>query len=58
LAQQIRIWDRPEDQIQINTYVVEISRNDDLFGGVDWSNTLGQCVCLPGEMELTCQKLD
>jgi Bacterial type II and III secretion system protein len=42
LAQQIKIWDRPEDQIQINTYVVEISRNDDLFGGVDWSNTLGQ----------------
>jgi Bacterial type II and III secretion system protein len=42
LAQQIRVWDRPEDQIQINTYVVEISRNDDLFGGVDWSNTLGR----------------
>jgi type II secretory pathway component GspD/PulD (secretin) len=42
LAQQIRIWDRPEDQIQINTYVVEVSTNDDLFGGVDWSNTLGQ----------------
>jgi type II secretory pathway component GspD/PulD (secretin) len=42
LAQQIRIWDRPENQIQINTYVVEVSTNDDLFGGVDWSNTLGQ----------------
>lgn len=42
LALQIKVWDRPEDQIQINTYVVEISRNDDLFGGVDWSNTLGQ----------------
>jgi type II secretory pathway component GspD/PulD (secretin) len=42
LAQQIKIWDRPEDQIQINTYVVEVSNNDDLFGGVDWSNTLGQ----------------
>lgn len=42
LAQQIKIWDRPEDQIQINTYVVEVSTNDDLFGGVDWSNTLGQ----------------
>jgi len=42
LAQQIRVWDRPEDQIQINTYVVEVSTNDDLFGGVDWSNTLGQ----------------
>ncbi|HEY1476652.1 MAG TPA: hypothetical protein VGF37_03115 [Chthoniobacterales bacterium] len=42
LAQQINIWDRPEDQIQINTYVVEVSTNDDLFGGVDWSNTLGQ----------------
>jgi type II secretory pathway component GspD/PulD (secretin) len=42
LARQIKIWDRPEDQIQINTYVVEVSSNDDLFGGVDWSNTLGQ----------------
>jgi type II secretory pathway component GspD/PulD (secretin) len=42
LAQQIKIWDRPENQIQINTYVVEVSTNDDLFGGVDWSNTLGQ----------------
>ena len=42
LPQQIKIWDRPEDQIQINTYVVEVSNNDDLFGGVDWSNTLGQ----------------
>jgi type II secretory pathway component GspD/PulD (secretin) len=42
LAAQIKIWDRPENQIQINTYVVEVSRNDDLFGGVDWSNTLGQ----------------
>jgi general secretion pathway protein D len=42
LAEQIRIWDRPEDQIQVNTYVVEVSNNDDLFGGVDWSNTLGQ----------------
>ena len=42
LARQIIIWDRPEDQIQINTYVVEVSSNDDLFGGVDWSNTLGQ----------------
>ena len=41
LAQQIRIWDRPEDQIQLNTYVVEVVSNDDLFGGVDWSNTLG-----------------
>jgi general secretion pathway protein D len=42
LAAQIKIWDRPENQIQINTYVVEVSKNDDLFGGVDWSNTLGQ----------------
>jgi type II secretory pathway component GspD/PulD (secretin) len=42
LAAQIRIWDRQENQIQINTYVVEVSKNDDLFGGVDWSNTLGQ----------------
>ena len=42
LARQIKVWDRPEDQIQINTYVVEVSSNDDLFGGVDWSNTLGQ----------------
>ncbi len=42
LADQIRVWDRQENQIQINTYVVEVSRNDDLFGGVDWSNTLGQ----------------
>jgi general secretion pathway protein D len=42
LAHQIRLWDRQEDQIQINTYVVEVSTNDDLFGGVDWSNTLGQ----------------
>ncbi len=42
LADQIRIWDRQENQIQINTYVVEVSKNDDLFGGVDWSNTLGQ----------------
>ncbi len=42
LADQIRVWDRQENQIQINTYVVEISKNDDLFGGVDWSNTLGQ----------------
>jgi type II secretory pathway component GspD/PulD (secretin) len=42
LADQIRIWDRQENQIQINTYVVEISKNDDLFGGVDWSSTLGQ----------------
>jgi Bacterial type II and III secretion system protein len=42
LARQLRIWDRPEDQIQINTYVVEVSNTDDLFGGVDWSNTLGQ----------------
>jgi type II secretory pathway component GspD/PulD (secretin) len=58
LAQQIKIWDRPENQIQINTYVVEVSTNDDLFGGVDWSNTLGQCVCFLGEMESTCQKID
>ncbi len=42
LADQIRVWDRQENQIQINTYVVEVSKNDDLFGGVDWSNTLGQ----------------
>jgi hypothetical protein len=42
LAAQIRIWDRPEDQLQINTYVVEVDTTDDLFGGVDWSNTLGQ----------------
>src|SRR5580692_2434886 len=42
LAAQIRIWDRPEDQLQINTYVVEVDNSDDLFGGVDWSNTLGQ----------------
>ena len=42
LAAQIRIWDQPENQIQINTYVVEVSNSDDLFGGVDWSNTLGQ----------------
>jgi type II secretory pathway component GspD/PulD (secretin) len=42
LAEQIRVWDRPEDQIQINTYVVEVDTNDDLFGGVDWSNTFGQ----------------
>jgi type II secretory pathway component GspD/PulD (secretin) len=42
LADQIRIWDRQENQIQINTYVVEVSKNDDLFGGVDWSSTLGQ----------------
>jgi hypothetical protein len=41
LAHQLRLWDRPEDQIQINTYVVEIDKNDDAFGGVDWSNTLG-----------------
>ena len=41
LAQQIKIWDRPENQIQINTYVVEVNNSDDLFGGVDWSNTLG-----------------
>ncbi len=42
LNDQIRTWDRQENQIQINTYVVEVSKNDDLFGGVDWSNTLGQ----------------
>jgi type II secretory pathway component GspD/PulD (secretin) len=42
LAEQIRVWDREENQIQINTYVIEITKNDDLFGGVDWSNTLGQ----------------
>jgi len=42
LAEQIRVWDRAESQIQINTYVIEITKNDDLFGGVDWSNTLGQ----------------
>jgi type II secretory pathway component GspD/PulD (secretin) len=42
LAAQIKKWDRPENQIQINTYIVEVSVNDDLFGGVDWSNTLGQ----------------
>jgi type II secretory pathway component GspD/PulD (secretin) len=42
LADQIHIWDRQENQLQINTYVVEVSKNDDLFGGVDWSNTLGQ----------------
>ena len=42
LADQIRVWDRQEDQIQINTYVIEVLKNDDLFGGVDWSNTLGQ----------------
>ncbi|HTC13260.1 MAG TPA: hypothetical protein VK692_03520 [Chthoniobacterales bacterium] len=42
LADQIRVWDRQENQIQINTYVVEISKTDDLFAGVDWSNTLGQ----------------
>jgi general secretion pathway protein D len=42
LAAQIRIWDQPEDQLQINTYVVEVNNTDDLFGGVDWSNTLGQ----------------
>src|ERR1700738_5439025 len=42
LAAQISLWDRPEDQLQINTYVVEVDTSDDLFGGVDWSNTLGQ----------------
>jgi Bacterial type II and III secretion system protein len=42
LAAQIRVWDQPEDQLQINTYVVEVNKTDDLFGGVDWSNTLGQ----------------
>jgi type II secretory pathway component GspD/PulD (secretin) len=42
LADQVRVWDRQENQIQINTYVIEISKSDDLFGGVDWSNTLGQ----------------
>jgi type II secretory pathway component GspD/PulD (secretin) len=42
LADQVRVWDRQEHQIQINTYVIEVSKNDDLFGGVDWSNTLGQ----------------
>jgi type II secretory pathway component GspD/PulD (secretin) len=42
LAEQIRVWDREENQIQINTYVIEVAKNDDLFGGVDWSNTLGQ----------------
>ena len=42
LAAQIYVWDRRENQIQINTYVVEVSNNDDLFGGVDWSNTFGQ----------------
>jgi hypothetical protein len=42
LAAQISLWDRPEDQLQINTYVVEVDNSDDLFGGVDWSNTLGQ----------------
>jgi hypothetical protein len=42
LAAQIRTWDQPEDQLQINTYVVEVNKTDDLFGGVDWSNTLGQ----------------
>jgi hypothetical protein len=42
LAAQINLWDHRENQIQINTYVVEVSNSDDLFGGVDWSNTLGQ----------------
>jgi type II secretory pathway component GspD/PulD (secretin) len=42
LAALIRQWDRRENQIQINTYVIEVSNTDDLFGGVDWSNTLGQ----------------
>jgi type II secretory pathway component GspD/PulD (secretin) len=42
LAAQISLWDRPDDQLQINTYVVEVNTTDDLFGGVDWSNTLGQ----------------
>jgi type II secretory pathway component GspD/PulD (secretin) len=42
LAEQVMVWDRQENQIQINTYVVEVLKNDDLFGGVDWSNTLGQ----------------
>jgi type II secretory pathway component GspD/PulD (secretin) len=42
LAAQIKLWDRRENQIQINTYVVEVSNSDDLFGGVDWSNTFGQ----------------
>jgi type II secretory pathway component GspD/PulD (secretin) len=42
LGVQMSVWDRQENQIQINTYVVEVSKNDDLFGGVDWSNTLGQ----------------
>ena len=42
IAAQIHLWDRRENQIQINTYVVEVSNSDDLFGGVDWSNTLGQ----------------
>ncbi len=42
LAAQIRVWDQPEDQLQINTYVIEVNKTDDLFGGVDWSNTLGQ----------------
>jgi type II secretory pathway component GspD/PulD (secretin) len=41
LAAQIALWDRRENQIQINTYVVEVDNSDDLFGGVDWSNTLG-----------------
>jgi type II secretory pathway component GspD/PulD (secretin) len=38
----VAAWDHPENQIQLNTYVVEVNTNDDLFGGVDWSNTLGQ----------------
>jgi type II secretory pathway component GspD/PulD (secretin) len=42
LAAQVAAWDHPENQIQLNTYVVEVNTNDDLFGGVDWSNTLGQ----------------
>ncbi len=42
LAEQLRVWDHEENQIQINTYVIEVTKNDDLFGGVDWSNTLGQ----------------
>ena len=33
LAAQIRVWDQPEDQLQINTYVVEVNKTDDLFWG-------------------------
>ncbi|HEY0791975.1 MAG TPA: hypothetical protein VGD78_13000 [Chthoniobacterales bacterium] len=41
VAVEIARLDRREEQILIKTYVVEVTDNNSIGGGVDWSQTLG-----------------